>query len=292
MESVKTSMKAALLETMKKAAEEREVRDGDFRGENGLLYCGKCGKPRQSIINLPEGLIDGKETMIVRTMCDCDKAAEEERQRQEKYRRKMQTISKYRDMSLMDDKYQEATFSGYKETGDNEKALKTAKKYVESFDEMLKENQGIIFYGPVGTGKSFTAACIANELLDRCVPVIMTSFVKILQNIQGSEEESHYIKTLNDAKLLVLDDLGTERNTDYALEKVYNIIDSRSRAALPMILTTNLELSEMMQTTDIRYRRIYDRIFETCYPVNIPGESFRRQEAAQRFDRMQKLMEG
>lgn len=156
---------------------------------------------------------------------------------------------------------------------------------------MYSENQGLIFHGPVGTGKSFTSACIANELLDSSTSVIMTSFVKILQNIQ-KQDEAEYIAMLNSAKLLILDDLGTERNTDYALEKVYNIIDSRSRVSKPMVLTTNLSLDEMMDATDIRYKRIYDRILETCYPVEISGDSFRMQSAAQRFDRMAEFMEG
>ena len=115
--------------------------------------------------------------------------------------------------------------------------------------------------------------------------------MKILQNIQG-EDESGYISMLNNAKLLILDDLGTERNTDYALEKVYNIVDSRSRVSKPMILTTNLDLQDMIQAEDIRYKRIYDRILETCYPVKVSGDSFRRISAEQRFDRMAKFMEG
>ena len=119
----------------------------------------------------------------------------------------------------------------------------------------------------------------------------MTSFVKILQNVQG-EEEAEYIAMLNTAKLLILDDLGTERNTDYALEKVYNIIDSRSRASKPMVLTTNLDLRDMMEASDIRYQRIYDRILETCFPVRVAGDSFRRISAEQRFDKMAKFMEG
>ena len=49
-----------------------------------------------------------------------------------------------------------------------------------------------------------------------------------------------------------------------------------------MILTTNLSVQDMMGTQDIRQKRIYDRIFAVCYPVNIPGPSFRMREAAER----------
>lgn len=173
---------------------------------------------------------------------------------------------------------------------ENKKAFQTARAYVRDFQTMIKDghpktgekNIGLVFYGKVGTGKSYTAACIANALMDMKVSVIMTSFVKILQDIQSREDEANYISVLNGCKLLIIDDLGAERNTDYALEKVYNVIDSRARADKPMILTTNLSFDEMMRNPDIRYRRIYDRIFETCIPVEMPGNSFRITRAAQR----------
>ena len=90
---------------------------------------------------------------------------------------------------------------------------------------------------------------------------------------------------------LIIDDLGAERSTDYALEKVYNIVDSRYRAKKPLILTTNLSMDEMKDTADLRYGRIYDRIFELCYPMQFVGPSWRRREATRRFNDMKALLE-
>lgn len=280
---------AGLLDGM---ADSESLKDGDYIGEDGLIYCGKCRTKKQTIINLPEGGIFGQGgRRKVPCVCKCMKEAEEQRKKQEQYREEMGRIQRMRDASLMDSKYSGARFSAYQTTADNIRAYRVAENYARNFSQMYQESQGIIFYGPVGTGKSFTAACIANDLLDNQTSVIMTSFVKILQNIQN-QDEAAYIAMLNTAKLLILDDLGTERNTDFALEKVYNIIDSRSRSTKPMILTTNLSLEDMMNVQDIRYKRIYDRIFETCFPVEISGESFRRIAAEQRFDKMAKFMEG
>ena len=120
---------------------------------------------------------------------------------------------------------------------------------------------------------------------------MMTSFVKLLETVQSAKrDESDIVRRLNRAKLVIFDDLGAERSTDYALEKVYNIVDSRYRARLPMILTSNLTLTEMQEETDIRYLRIYDRVFETCYPMQFTGPSLRKQEAAKRYDEMEKLL--
>ena len=97
---------------------------------------------------------------------------------------------------------------------------------------------------------------------------------------------------MNAADLLILDDLGAERNTEYAVETVYNVIDSRYRVGKPVIVTTNLTLEEMQNSTDIKCHRIYDRIFEVCYPLRFEGKSMRGKEATGRFNEMKVLLEG
>lgn len=261
-------------------------KEGDYLGAEGLLYCGYCHTKKERYIRYL-GELDKK----VPCVCKCQKEANNERNRQYEYREKVIEIRRIRDSSMMDSKFQDARFSSYSIVNQNRKVYQIAKKYTDNFSQMLKDNQGLIFWGPVGTGKSFTAACIANDLIDKQIPVIMTSFVKILQNL-SNWDESKYISLLNSASLLILDDLGTERNTDYALEKVYNVVDSRSREKKPMILTTNMTLNEMLEVEDVRYKRIYDRIFEICLPVEVSGVSFRKIAAEQRFEKMAKFMEG
>lgn len=262
------------------------ISGNDFIGDDGLVHCGKCGEPKQYHVKV-EGFFD----KIVPCTCRCQAEENEKRRKQEEYKEQMRRIARLKESSMMSSKFREVSFDRYKVRAENEKVLRIARKYVENFSDMRQKNQGLLFYGPVGTGKSYTAACIANALLNQSISVIMTSFVKILQDIQHNDDEAQYIAILNSATLLIIDDLGAERNTDYALEKVYNVIDSRIRINKPMILTTNLDLSEMMQTQDIRYKRVYDRIFECCYPVEMPGKSFRLQEAAARFEEMKNLVE-
>lgn len=89
----------------------------------------------------------------------------------------------------------------------------------------------------------------------------------------------------------IFDDLGPSGVQIMHMENVYNIIDSRYRKGLPMILTTNLSLDEMKREVDVRYSRIYDRIFENCYPMQFTGPSWRKTEASRRFKDMEKLLE-
>ena len=259
--------------------------EGDHIGEDGLVYCGKCGSRKQLRVKF------GDKTHVVRCVCKCESKELEEKKRQEEYEEQMRRINRLKEASMMDKKYREVTFDKYEVREENKKVFEMAKKYADRFQDMYKKNQGLLLYGPVGTGKSFTAACIGNYLLDNAKPVIMTSFVKILQDIWENDREAEYITILNSASLLIVDDLGTERETDYALEKVYNIIDSRVRANKPMIITSNLELNDMMECEDIRKKRIYDRILECCYPMYVGGKSFRLMKAAQRFDEMKDFLE-
>ena len=259
--------------------------EGDHIGEDGLVYCGKCGSRKQLRVKF------GDKTHVVRCVCKCESKELEEKKKQEEYEEQMRRINRLKEASMMDKKYREVTFDKYEVREENKKVFEMAKKYVDRFQDMYKKNQGLLLYGPVGTGKSFTAARIGNYLLDNAKPVIMTSFVKILQDIWENDREAEYITILNSASLLIVDDLGTERETDYALEKVYNIIDSRVRANKPMIITSNLELNDMMECEDIRKKRIYDRILECCYPMYVGGKSFRMMKAAQRFDEMKDFLE-
>lgn len=268
---------------------------GDYEDEEGLLVCGVCGEQRQKFIDFAAPTEDDPnhtKKLKVATMCRCEREVEERRKREKQNEEDMERIRKLKKASLMDEKLSGATFKNFKPTKYNARNLKLCQRYAEKFDLMLEKNQGLLFWGDVGTGKSFAAACIANYLLERKIPVIMTSFVKLLEVIQASrEEEPAILNRLGYAKLVIFDDLGAERGTDYALEKVYNIIDSRYRKSLPMILTTNLTIEEMKRDMDIRYSRIYDRIFEICYPMQFTGPSWRKTEASRRFDEMKKLLE-
>lgn len=283
---------------MAQAQRAGQPENGDYYDSEGFLVCGKCHTRRQVEVNMPDLKavpFDPKKKVRVKMPVSCRCRAErryqeEQMLQQDKDMRAMEALKR---QSLMDERLRDVSFDSFRKTNDNAYNLKLCLRYANHFDEMLAKNQGLLFYGGVGTGKTFAAACIANQLLNQRIPVIMTSFVKLLESMQGfSEDDSALIACLNRAKLLIIDDLGAERSTDYALEKVYDIVDSRYRAKLPIILTTNLSMTELKESTDIRYTRIYDRIFEMCYPMQFKGQSWRKVEAARRFDAMKNFLEG
>ena len=124
-----------------------------------------------------------------------------------------------------------------------------ARRYVEHWEDMRTDNIGCLFWGGVGTGKSYLAGCIANALMEKEIPVYMTNFALILNDLAASfEGHNEYISRLCRYHLLIIDDFGMERGTEYGLEQVYNVIDSRYRSGKPLIVTTNLTLQELQLT--------------------------------------------
>ena len=83
-----------------------------------------------------------------------------------------------------------------------------------------------------------------------------------------------------------------ERGTEYGLEQVYNVVDSRYRSQKPLIVTTNLTLEELQHPEDTAHARIYDRLLEMCCPVFFTGENIRKSTAQGKMERLKGLMNG
>lgn len=265
------------------------VNPEDFKDSDGLLVCGKCRKRKQKLITLTR---NGAEVpMVVPVMCKCKSDAYKQQKARDEQEKEMEAISKLRKESLMDSRFRSISFKNFVLNQYNEKCFRLCKRYATAFDKMMEKNMGLLMYGGVGTGKTFAAACIANYLLDQKIPVVMISFIKLLEMLEKNTDND-IIQNLQSAKLLVLDDLGAERRTSYALEKVYNIIDARYRSKLPVILTTNLTMDEMMDAESMQYERIYDRIFEMCYPLEFKGMSWRKKAAFAKSNEMEKFLNG
>lgn len=258
----------------------------DYTGENGLLYCGKCHTPREAYFLEGKSLF-GRDRHPAE--CDCRKAEREKRESEENSRKHQEEVMRLKRKGFTNPAMQEWTFEN-----DNSRCpqLKKARFYVEHWDTMKAENIGYLLWGSVGTGKSYFAGCIANALMEQEIPVCMTNFAVILNDLAVSVEgRNGYIEGLCAYPLLILDDFGMERGTEYGLEQVYNVIDSRYRSKKPLIVTTNLTLECLQNPEDTAHARIYDRLLEMCVPVRFTGENFRKITAQEKMERLKKLMD-
>jgi DNA replication protein DnaC len=101
-----------------------------------------------------------------------------------------------------------------------------------------------------------------------------------------SGEVNRYFDRFASYSLLVLDDLGVTRDTEYMTEQIYKLVDERYKSAKPMIVTTNVTPEQMKSAKSIEWRRIYDRVLEMCLPVKVDGQSIRKAATKTKIDKM------
>ena len=260
----------------------------DYTGEDGLLYCGKCHKPKEGYFPKETAAWLGRDRHPAE--CDCQKAQRLEREAAEQQRKHRDKVEELKRLGFTDPAMREWTFAN--DNGRNPQ-MKTARFYVEHWEDMKAGNIGYLLWGSVGTGKSYLAGCIANALMEQEVPVCMTNFALILGDLAASfEGRNEYISRLCSYPLLILDDFGMERGTEYGLEQVYSVIDSRYRSGKPLIATTNLTLEELQHPEDTAHARIYDRLLEMCSPLCFTGENLRKAAAQGKMEQLKRLLAG
>ena len=257
----------------------------DYYGEDGLLYCGKCHTLKEAFF--AKGIVlMGKNKHPVEYSCQ-----RTEREQQEALINQQKHIDLVR--RLKTDGFSDSAMLNWTFENDNGRSpqIRHAHRYVEQWQTMRTENIGLLLWGGVGTGKSFLAGCIANALMEQKVPVRMTNFARILNELNSSfSGRNEAIDKFCHYPLLIIDDFGIERGTEYALEQIYNIVDSRYRNRKPLIVTTNLTLDEIRHPQDTAHARIYDRLLEMCVPISCIGVSFRKENAQEKLERLKLLI--
>ena len=271
------------IEKIEQEATQTITREAEDYVKDGLLYCHKCNTPKQAKINV----LGHIKTPMCLCKCEYEKRMAQEAE-QEKHEN-VESVKRLRKMGFPDAEMEKWTFD--KDDRINEKLTKTARQYVEKFDHMKLVGKGLLLYGSVGTGKTFISCCIANALIENGHPCLVTNFARLTNTISGMYEgKQEYLDGLNKFDLIIIDDLASERDTEYMGEIVQNIIDSRYRSGKPLIVTTNLTSQELRNPTDIRKQRIYSRLFEMCVPVEVKGKDRRKEKLKQEYEEIQEVL--
>lgn len=256
--------------------------EGDYVVD-GLLYCGKCHTKKQTRVH-PLG-----EERIVVCTCQCKREAQEKEEAERKQRDEFEAIRRLRVTGFANSEMLGWTFS--KDDGMDTKLSKAARRYVENWNKVYSDNIGLLLFGPVGTGKTFFAACIVNALIDKNIPCLMTNFARISMDMQSDfEGRRDYIDNIMKYKLLVIDDLAAERKTEYMDEVVQTVIDARYRTGKPLIVTTNLTKDELTNPSDMTKKRTYSRLFEMCHPIEVTGYDRRKVKLRNNYNDTNRLL--
>lgn len=136
----------------------------------------------------------------------------------------------------------------------------------------------MVLVGGVGTGKTHLLAAVANDLVERGVPVIMAVVPDLLADLRSAmrrgEDPEAVMDELRDAAVLCLDDLGAEKVTDWTRETLYRLVNYRYEQNLPTLATTNLPAEELEGCLG---ERSVSRLMEMCQWVLIEASDYRKR---------------
>lgn len=170
-------------------------------------------------------------------------------------------------------------FDNFETNNSNRKLFNNVKDYSEKLVNGI-EKKGLILVGNNGVGKTHLACSIANKLIENGIPVIYGTLINLLAELRNSYDtennisEMEIIKLYENVDLLIIDDLGKEKPSEWGLEKLFTIINSRYENNLPVIITTNYNQNSLLERLSLNgeietARSIISRLYEMCYLVKI-----------------------
>ena len=176
-------------------------------------------------------------------------------------------------------------FENFEVNSNNKKVYQSLKEYSEKLANSV-ERKGLILVGNNGVGKTHLACSIANELIKNGIPIIYGTLINLLVELKNSYDvdnnisEMEIIKLYEKVDLLIIDDLGKEKPSEWGLEKLFTIINSRYENNLPVIITTNYDQNSLINRLSINgeietAKSIISRLYEMCYLVKIEDRDHR-----------------
>ena len=241
---------------------------GIVLNDKGLLYCGKCRTLKQT--RRYSAVLGG----VIEPMCLCRCAGEQEEMQdkafqKEQFQMRLERMKQHADPLLLDN-----TFD--RDNAPDSVPSRLCRDYLDRFSPFFyPRGAGLYLYGGVGVGKTFYACCIANGAAEKGYTVRAMSVNRIINDLFSTTDKSGVIRKLVSADLLIIDDFGAQRKTEYASEQVFTVIDERYKTKKPLIVTSNLPYHSLKETKDITEQRIADRIVDMCIPIEIAGGSKR-----------------
>lgn len=228
--------------------------------ENGILHCGNCHTPKQ--VNI--------EGYLMPCICKCMEEKYNSERQAIKNRERMVEIEHNRQSAFCDREIGKFTFDH--DDGKNHVLSKLCRNYAKKF---TPDSKWLLLYGGTGVGKTFMAACIANAVLDAGYSVKFATVSELERMVWDAQVKTEMYDSFARCGLLVIDDIGAERGSQYMTEVLFNVIDRRLRIGKPLVATTNIPPDQIFKPTEVTYERIMSRLLERSIPYKCQGSDRR-----------------
>lgn len=178
--------------------------------------------------------------------------------------------------------YSFSNFDPFANPPSTTEAVERVQNYLGSWEKNQEAGRGLYFCGDVGCGKTHLAVAVMNELMSlKRTPALFVTVPELLDNLRGAynvpgRDIDVWMDAVKNADLLVLDDLGSERVTEWVRERLFVIINHRYREALPTLFTSNIGPKDLAaQLGD----RTASRVISMCDWIDLEGQDYREMEA-------------
>ena len=247
---------------------------------NKCKFCGKDLKP----IGLDYLYANMPLSSIEYERCDCKQARDYwneidlKEEKQKKRKQFEQMIRQFYIKNYISKQIQDYQFDNFIITEINKKEVEIAKDFTKKCINKNQKN-GLIITGKSGVGKTHLATAILNQLTEKDMLVLMGRLILLLDVIRDtfkdfSSKEKDIIELYSKVDVLIIDDLGTERISSWALEKLYTIIENRNENKLPIIVTTKFNkeslLDRFYQSEDEELSEaVIQKLYQFCYGIEL-----------------------
>ena len=195
---------------------------------------------------------------------------------QEAVRGMAEKAQRLKERSNLGARFMNRTFANFDKRRDPQ-AFSSCSAYAERDGLFHDRRNSLLIFGGYGSGKTHLAASIANNLVDKGIPCLFGTFSEHLEHIREEfDKDGHrqYLATMKSTAMLVLDDLGKEKKTEWTDQILFDVINYRYEHLLPFVITTNLDENELGNYVG---GAIYSRMCEACTAVKTQGKDYRQQ---------------
>lgn len=194
--------------------------------------------------------------------------------------KRLEEAERLSDEANLGERFKGRTFASFDARRDKD-AFDACSRYANDPRLMERKRNGLVLYGNYGSGKTHLAAAVSNALIHKGTPVLFGTFITHLENIRQEFDNAGqrtYLSKMKVTPVLVIDDLGKEKKSEWTRQVLFDVINYRYEHLLPTIITTNLASEDSFDDLANHVEgAVWSRLCEMCNFVATKGTDYRQE---------------